>query len=231
MKGAHESWPGFTGSSLQWAPARLTSKALRTAYYPPVVPRRAFATIRSFLLPLFTRLPTRELLGSTHSPGPSGLYPSVPGRSGLSLHRTGMIVMIHRLRGRIPAVWVPLTSFSCRPRLRPGNDLFPLRPFFMRSATRGWHPEGYLPLIKKNQSINPTINTTMRMANKKNMIIVPDHILLLLCLLKGIYLTAVACGASAVRPPTSRTANPNLSPALRARGRPQPARELTPGGP
>jgi hypothetical protein len=93
--------------------------------------------------------------------------------------------MIHRLRGRIPAVWVPLTSFSCRPRIRPENDLFPLRPFFMRSAARGWHPEGYLPLIKKNQSINPTINTTMRIANKKNMIIVPDHIVLLLCLLEG----------------------------------------------
>jgi hypothetical protein len=55
----------------------------------------------------------------------------------------------------------------------------------MRSAARGWHPEGYLPLIKKNQTINPTINTTMRIANKKNMIIVPDHIVLLLCLLEG----------------------------------------------
>jgi hypothetical protein len=48
------------------------------------------------------------------------------------------------------------------------------------SGARGWHPEGYLPLIKKNQSINPTINTTMRMTNKKNMIIVHDHIVLLL---------------------------------------------------
>ena len=45
---------------------------------------------------------------------------------------------------------------------------------------------GYLLLIKKNQSINPTINTTMRMANKKNMLIVHDHIVLLLCLLEGI---------------------------------------------
>ena len=61
----------------------------------------------------------------------------------------------------------------------------PLRPFFMRSAARGWHPEGYLPLIKKNQSINPTIITTMRVANKKNMIIVHDHTVLLLCLLEG----------------------------------------------
>jgi hypothetical protein len=58
-------------------------------------------------------------------------------------------------------------------------------PFFVRSAARGWYPEGYLLLIKKNQSINPTINTTMRMANKKNMIIVHDHIVRLLCLLEG----------------------------------------------
>ncbi len=39
--------------------------------------------------------------------------------------------------------------------------------------------------MKKNQSINPTINTTMRMANKKNMIIVPDRLVLLLFLLEG----------------------------------------------
>ena len=53
-------------------------------------------------------------------------------------------------------------------------------PFIVLSGARGWHPEGYLPLIKKNQSISPTINTTMRMANKKNMLIVHDHIVLLL---------------------------------------------------
>ena len=39
--------------------------------------------------------------------------------------------------------------------------------------------------MKKNQSINPTINTTMRMTNKKNMIIVPDRLVLLLFLLEG----------------------------------------------
>jgi hypothetical protein len=73
------------------------------------------------------------------------------------------------------------------PAPHKAGECLPSSPaFFMRSAARGWHPEGYLPLIKKNQSINPTISTTMRMANKKNMLIVHDHIVLLLCLLEGI---------------------------------------------
>jgi hypothetical protein len=30
------------------------------------------------------------------------------------------------------------------------------------------HPEGYLPLIKKNQNITPTITKTIRRATRKN---------------------------------------------------------------
>src|SRR5918997_507945 len=48
------------------------------------------------------------------------VFESRPGRSGLSLHRTGMMVMLHTLRGRI------LTGglfFSFRPRLGPENAL------------------------------------------------------------------------------------------------------------
>jgi hypothetical protein len=36
------TYGAWLGSNLQGAPARLTREALRTTYYPPVVPRRAF---------------------------------------------------------------------------------------------------------------------------------------------------------------------------------------------
>jgi hypothetical protein len=45
------------------------------------------------------------------------------GRSGFSLHRTGMMAMLHGLRGRTPPAMVSLTSFSFRPRCRPENAL------------------------------------------------------------------------------------------------------------
>ena len=44
-------------------------------------------------------------------------------RSGLSLHRSGMMVMIHRLRGRKPVLRVLSWSFSSWHRIRPENAL------------------------------------------------------------------------------------------------------------
>jgi hypothetical protein len=57
-------------------------------------------------------------------------------RSGLSLHRTtGMMVMIHRLRGRKPVIRVLSWSFSSWPRIRPENALlFGLFPALPRSC-------------------------------------------------------------------------------------------------
>jgi hypothetical protein len=52
--------------------------------------------------PLFTYLPTRWVPGKPHSPGPSGLPLLDRGAvSGLSLHRTGMMAMLHTLRGQL----------------------------------------------------------------------------------------------------------------------------------
>jgi len=54
-------------------------------------------------------------------------YSSRPGRSGLSLHLTGMIAMLHRWQGRNPHGERCLSS---RLRLRPENATYPpLRPF------------------------------------------------------------------------------------------------------
>src|SRR5829696_5865992 len=83
--------------------------------------------------------------GRTRGPGLSGLYPSRPGRSGLSLHRTDMIVMIHRLRGRIPAVLVPWSPLFLSASLQAGewptlSGLFVALPRSYRSSTPGPGP-------------------------------------------------------------------------------------------
>jgi hypothetical protein len=72
-------------------------------------------------MPLFTALPTRCVPGNPHSPGPSGLLPPPDRGAAGSLQHMGMMVMIHRLRGRKPVIRVLSWSFSSRPRLRPEN--------------------------------------------------------------------------------------------------------------
>ena len=69
------------------------------------------------------RLNTRRAFVLTIAPVLVVFYPSRPGRSGLSLQRTGMMVMIHGLRGRTPPAMVPLTSFYFWPRGRPESVL------------------------------------------------------------------------------------------------------------
>jgi hypothetical protein len=52
--------------------------------------------------------------------------PLGPGRSGFSLHRTGMMAMIHRLRGRIPLTsfpgWLIIVLFTPAPLLEAGES-------------------------------------------------------------------------------------------------------------
>src|SRR3712207_3939133 len=84
-------------------------------------------------------------------------YPSQPGRSGLTLHRTGMIDMIHELRSWVLPVKVSLTSFSFRPRLRLGNALCSglLLAVWVnviasryKAAVRAWgESRGYSPVV------------------------------------------------------------------------------------
>jgi hypothetical protein len=74
------------------------------------------------------------VLSGARGSGPNGLYPSRPGRRGFSLQRTGMMVMIHRLRGRLrhPTPTGVSRFFAKRPRGRPEKATHtypPLRPF------------------------------------------------------------------------------------------------------
>ncbi len=89
------------------------------------------------------RLNTRRALSCPIAPVLVG-YPSRPGRSGLSLHRTDMMAMIHGLRGWKPVTRVPLTSFSFRPLARPENallfGLFRALPRSYRLSTPGVGP-------------------------------------------------------------------------------------------
>ncbi len=69
--------------------------------------------------------------------------PVGPGRSGFSLRRTGMVAMLHGLRGRKEKATCSSRGF--RPRIRPERVWGELRPLFVPTAARGWPTTGTGP--------------------------------------------------------------------------------------
>jgi hypothetical protein len=81
------------------------------------------------------------------SPGPLGIGPvgPGPGRSGISLHRTGRMAMLRGLRGRNLERWAYHLFWGRRSLTSPApnsaREVSPA-PFFVRLGARGWARRG-----------------------------------------------------------------------------------------